>query len=132
VDYDVNNDIEYEYRLESVDFSNKHDAYPGYADVRPGRILPMIFDLRPNYPNPFRALTMIRYAIPVKTRVDLFVYNLQGRLIRKLVDAARLEPGFYKAVWNGKDDYGRTVASDRISIACNRPVCQVPRDDLSK
>ncbi len=111
VDYDVNNDIEYEYRLESVDFSNKHDAYPGYADVRPGRILPMIFDLRPNYPNPFRALTMIRYAIPVKTRVDLFVYNLQGRLIRKLVDAARLEPGFYKAVWNGKDDYGRTVAS---------------------
>ena len=111
VDYDVNNDIEYEYRLESVDFNDKHDAYPGYADVRPGRILPMIFDLRPNYPNPFRALTMIRYAVPVKTRVDLFVYNLQGRLIRKLVDASRLEPGFYKAVWNGKDDYGRTVAS---------------------
>jgi|WetSurMetagenome_2_1015567.scaffolds.fasta_scaffold00017_18 hypothetical protein len=111
VDYNVFNDVVYEYKLESVDYNNAREPFGKYAEARPGHILPRVFDLRPNYPNPFRTLTMIRFAVPVKTRVTLSVYNLQGRLVRRLVDAARLEPGSYKSVWDGRDDHGRSVAS---------------------
>jgi 5-hydroxyisourate hydrolase-like protein (transthyretin family) len=111
VDYNVHNDVVYEYRLESVDYNNAREPFGKYAEVRPGRIIPHVFDLRANYPNPFRSVTMIRYAIPVKTQVDLYVFNLQGRLVRRLVDGARLAPGSYKAQWDGKDDFGRAVAS---------------------
>jgi hypothetical protein len=111
MDYDVNNDVAYEYKLVSVDFNNVQSAYGKYAEARPSRILPSTFDLRPNYPNPFRTLTTIRYSIPIKTRVDISVYSLQGRLIRRILNAQKLEPGFYKAIWDGKDDFGRSVAS---------------------
>jgi hypothetical protein len=111
VDYDVNNDVVYEYKLVSVDFNNVPAAYGKYAEARPVRILPSIFDLKPNYPNPFRTLTTIRYSIPIKTRIDLSVYSLQGRLIRRIINAQKTDPGFYKAVWDGKDDLGRSVAS---------------------
>ncbi len=111
VDYNVNNGIVYEYKLESVDFNNVRQAFDRYAVVRPLHLVPQVFDLKPNYPNPFRTLTLIRYAVPVKTRVTLSVYDLQGRLVRRLVNEARPEPGFYKTVWDAKDDAGRTVAA---------------------
>jgi hypothetical protein len=111
MDYGVNNDVAYEYKLVSVDFNNVQSAYGKYAEARPARILPNMFDLRPNYPNPFRTITTIRYSIPIETRVDLCVYNLQGRLMRRIINAQKTDPGFYKAIWDGKDDFGRSVAS---------------------
>ena len=111
VDYNVNNGIVYEYKLESVDFNNVRQAFDKYAEVKPLHIIPHAFDLAPNYPNPFRTLTVIRYAVPVKTKVTLSVYDLQGRLVRRLVNEARPEPGFYKTLWDAKDDAGRTVAA---------------------
>jgi hypothetical protein len=111
MDYTVNNDVAYEYKLVSIDFNNVQNAYGKYAEARPARILPGMFDLKPNYPNPFRTLTTIRYSIPIKTRVDLSVYNIQGRLVRRIINDQKMDPGFYKALWDGKDDYGRSVAS---------------------
>jgi hypothetical protein len=37
--------------------------------------------LRGNYPNPFRSLTAIRYALAAPSEVTLEVYDLQGRLV---------------------------------------------------
>jgi hypothetical protein len=111
IDYRVYNDIEYEYSLEAVDFKQSRSLYKYYANVMPQRIFPRVFDLAGNYPNPFRLMTMIRFALPVKTKVDLSVYNLSGRLVRKLIDHENRDAGFYRAVWDGKDDRGRTIAS---------------------
>jgi hypothetical protein len=111
IDYKVYNDIRYEYKLEAVDFSNKRALYKDYAEVMPGRILPKEFELRGNFPNPFRTATMIRFALPMKTKVNLHVYNLEGRLVRQLLDHEKRDAGFYKVGWDGRDDHRRPVAS---------------------
>jgi hypothetical protein len=111
IDYHVYNDIRYEYSLEAVDFKQMRSLYKDFAEVTPKRIIPTVFDLGGNFPNPFKMTTMIRFALPVKTKVDLYVYNLAGRLVRKLLDHERRAEGFYRIGWDGKDDHSRTVAS---------------------
>jgi flagellar hook assembly protein FlgD len=65
-----------------------------------------------NYPNPFRQYTYIRFDLPVKTYVDLSVYNLQGRLVRRLMDGrSKMNPGFYRVMWDGRDQYGRRLSA---------------------
>jgi hypothetical protein len=111
IDFRVYNDIRYEYRIEAVDYKLMHSLYKDYAEVMPQRILPKIFELSGNFPNPFRAMTMIRFSLPIKTKVDLCVYNLEGRLVRKLLDNEKRDAGFYRVGWDGRDDHSRVVAS---------------------
>jgi len=71
------------------------------------------FALSQNYPNPFNPSTTIRYDIPVgKTSVpvQVFIYDIRGRLIEKLVDSEK-NPGRYQVHWNGRDGRGQSVAS---------------------
>ena len=49
--------------------------------------VPSDFALEANYPNPFSSLTRIRYALPQRAAVRLSVYDVQGRLVRLLVEA---------------------------------------------
>ncbi|MDI6840591.1 MAG: C25 family cysteine peptidase [bacterium] len=63
-----------------------------------------------NTPNPFAHLTSINYEVPVKSRVSLKVYDITGRLICTLVDRIH-KPGYYRAIWDGKDSSGRRVSS---------------------
>jgi hypothetical protein len=61
-------------------------------------------------PNPFNPRAEIRYDVPAPGRVDLAVFDLRGRLVRVLV-AEPLPAGHHAAVWDGRDDGGRTVAA---------------------
>lgn len=73
-------------------------------------LLPEEVALRPNYPNPFNAETIIEYALPKPTRVRLTIYNFRGQRIRNLVDAE--EPaGFKKVSWDGRDQSDRPAGS---------------------
>jgi hypothetical protein len=72
--------------------------------------VPTVNALRPNNPNPFGAATAISYAVATPARVRLAVYDVRGRRVRALVDAAA-SPGLYTAAWSGLDDAGRPVAS---------------------
>ena len=69
----------------------------------------MTFALEKNLPNPFNAQTLIRYAIPKPSPVKLTVYSSAGMLIRTL-QAGVNKPGYYQAIWNGKDEQGKPVA----------------------
>ena len=71
---------------------------------------PSSFELGANYPNPFNPETTIKYAIPSQAHVTLRIYNLQGQLVRALVDE-RKSPGYYRVVWNGSNDAGARVSS---------------------
>ena len=71
---------------------------------------PLVFRLSQNYPNPFNPATSIDYSITGKAIVELAVYDVSGRRVRTLVSERQL-PGFYTAVWDGRNDGGRPVAS---------------------
>ncbi len=72
--------------------------------------LPTATVLLPSYPNPFNPRTSLRYQLRIAAPVLLEIVALDGRTVRTLVDAKK-EPGYHEAVWNGRDDRGRGVAS---------------------
>ncbi|MDR3609211.1 MAG: S8 family serine peptidase [Ignavibacteriaceae bacterium] len=59
----------------------------------------LYYDLSNNYPNPFNPQTNINYTIPVKSHVEIKVYDVLGREVAKLVDAEQDE-GKYKINFN--------------------------------
>ena len=70
---------------------------------------PIVYWLRPNYPNPFNPETTIRYGVAKASRVRLSIYALTGQQIRMLVDGEH-SAGSYSVLWDGKDNAGRDVA----------------------
>jgi hypothetical protein len=84
----------------------------GIEENDPESQLPTSFSLSQNYPNPFNPSTEIRLAIPgeKEVHVSLTIYNLHGKLVRKLVDAVRV-PGIHRIHWDGKDARGLPVPS---------------------
>ena len=66
-----------------------------------------------NAPNPFNASTTISFLIPFRLAHEptrLSIYNLTGQLVRVL-QLETLQAGEYTLSWDGRDDYGREVAS---------------------
>jgi hypothetical protein len=61
-------------------------------------------------PNPFRAATVARLALPRGGALRVRVWDARGRLVRSLVDE-RADPGFRSVEWDGRDGRGRPVAS---------------------
>jgi hypothetical protein len=69
------------------------------------------FHLYQNRPNPFNPNTVIHYDVPVSGgRVTLQVYDVEGRLVRTLVDAYQ-SPGRKMATWYGRNDHGHNVST---------------------
>jgi hypothetical protein len=74
-------------------------------------VVPRVFGLGQNRPNPFNPTTDIDYDVPASGgRVSIRVYDLAGRLVRTLVDADQA-PGRKTVTWYGRDDRGRSVAT---------------------
>jgi hypothetical protein len=69
------------------------------------------FNLSQNYPNPFNPSTKIQFSVAQIEKVSLEVYDIQGRLIRTLVDHELYNPGNYEVTWDGFDSKGSRVAS---------------------
>ncbi len=59
-------------------------------------------------PNPFAGHVTVRYSLPTTARARLQVFDLSGRRVATLVDAA-LAPGEYQATWHARNDAGRPV-----------------------
>jgi hypothetical protein len=62
------------------------------------------------YPNPFNARTMIYFSAPANSRALLRIYDISGRLVKKLYDgSANIENS--GIIWDGRDEGGRPVVS---------------------
>ncbi|MCK4329060.1 PQQ-binding-like beta-propeller repeat protein [candidate division WOR-3 bacterium] len=72
--------------------------------------LPNTFALYENHPNPFSSETAIRYALPISTEAKLVIYDVSGRVVKVLVDS-EIDAGYYKAIWDGRDEGGKEVTS---------------------
>lgn len=71
---------------------------------------PGSYRLYQNYPNPFNPNSTIRYSLKDSGHTSLNVYDVQGRIVRTLVDDFR-ERGNHRVVWDGKDQWGKPVSS---------------------
>ncbi|MFC1535696.1 FlgD immunoglobulin-like domain containing protein [Candidatus Neomarinimicrobiota bacterium] len=73
-------------------------------------LIPEVYALHPNYPNPFNPSTTIRYDLPEAADISLVIYDMLGREVVRLAPG-RMEAGYHQMVWNGRTASGREVPS---------------------
>ncbi len=71
-------------------------------------LIPEVYALHQNHPNPFNPTTTLRFDLPEAGDVTILVYDLMGRAVARLVER-RMEPGYHAVVWSGLDEAGRQV-----------------------
>jgi len=90
--------------------ANRFDFTRQYVADVPDR-LPTGPVLHPCYPNPFNPTTTISYDLPSSATVTLAVYDVAGNVVRTLVNAETVGAGRHDAIWNGRDEAGRSAAA---------------------
>ncbi|MDZ7330959.1 MAG: T9SS type A sorting domain-containing protein [candidate division KSB1 bacterium] len=108
IDRNVQPSQTYYYKLADVDYSGNmrfHGPISVTVDAKPSG-----YSLSQNYPNPFNPETAINFSLKEAGKVTLKIYNLQGQLVRTLVDEEKLA-GSYSVMWNGTADNGAKLAS---------------------
>lgn len=82
--------------------------------------LPKTFAMNQNYPNPFNPKTVIEYALPKQSQVELRVYDILGMEVALLVN--QIQPaGYYSVDFDGVTlpsgvYFCRITASDYTSV----------------
>jgi len=107
-------DQETEIKLTDVDLrdsANKRlkSSFTSTGIVETRLLMPKVYALNQNYPNPFSYVTNISYQIPKDSKVLLQIYDLTGQLVCNLVNETQT-PGYYTVHWNGKDKIGNEIA----------------------
>jgi len=102
------------YKVSAVDI---HGNESDFALLRPDGVTgddtpkaPPASYLEQNRPNPFNPSTRIVFGLDRSALARLVIYDAAGRLVRVLADGV-LPAGRHEAVWDGRDDAGRQVAS---------------------
>lgn len=80
------------------------EPHPPAGRCRPLGAAPVLLSPQPN---PSRGSTAIGYALPAAARIDLGIYDLQGRLIRSLRTGCYAPAGEEQIAWDGCDRRGR-------------------------
>jgi microbial collagenase len=73
-------------------------------------LIPDKYALHQNYPNPFNPITMLRYDLPKDALVNITIYNIMGKDVRKLVSSQQ-SAGFNSIQWNATNNQGQPVAA---------------------
>ena len=81
------------FEVDSIDI-----AIVGIYDQGNNNHLPRSFGLFQNFPNPFNNGTVIKYSIPIATKVLIKIYDILGREITSLVNEEKLA-GTYEVNW---------------------------------
>jgi len=89
-------------------FSEERILDPTSAAESPGA--PDAIMLERGSPSPFHSSTLIRYAIPRATSVNLSIFDTSGRLVRVLEQGYR-EAGRQAVPWDGRNEFGQSLPS---------------------
>ncbi len=81
---------------------------PGHDDIVNG--VPERTALFANYPNPFNGATRIRFDLASPGHLRLSIYDLRGRLVRRLLDH-HIEAGRHQVGWDQRDGAGQRSSS---------------------
>lgn len=101
------------------DFTWTSSSNPSPGDVNPGQTYtletyqglsrPNSFTLSQNFPNPFNPSTTITFDLTEDTNVKISIYDMTGRLIRRLVNQP-MTIGKKVINWDGRDKDGNLVS----------------------
>ncbi|MDH3197364.1 MAG: right-handed parallel beta-helix repeat-containing protein [Candidatus Krumholzibacteria bacterium] len=101
----------YDYKVTAFDESGNESEASSPVLVTGAGAVPAAFALDQNVPNPFNPTTRIRYSLAAGgDRVTLRVFDVNGRLVRTLVDGVATA-GPNDVIWDGRDDAGSPAAS---------------------
>jgi hypothetical protein len=81
----------YFYRLKQVDLDGRFSYSRVLSAAVDGKYS---FSLEQNFPNPASGNTVIPYSVPVRAKVLISLFDVQGRVIKVLVNESK-EPGYY-------------------------------------
>jgi len=95
-----------EFGLETTERSAVFTIYTPASDAGS---LPAPATLAPPAPNPFNPRTALSFTLAEAGPARLAVYDLQGRLVRRLHDG-ELAAGAHVRTWDGRGDGGRRLA----------------------
>ena len=101
-------DAEYDVNASNGPFTLTIDATA--VGIHPEGLIPDVFILDANYPNPFNPVTTLVYGLPEASQVMLTIYDLKGRLVSTLVNSS-MEAGYHTAIWNGTNQQGQPVGA---------------------
>jgi flagellar hook assembly protein FlgD len=62
-------------------------------------------------PNPVSTTTRLTFALSTSTAVRLELYDLTGRLVRRIVDGVVFPAGPHALTWDGRTDAGTAARS---------------------
>jgi len=69
-------------------------------------------------PSLFKNSTVIRYNIPIETKVSLKVFDIQGRVCTELLNSIQ-KPGNYQMTWNRKSAQGKNLSAGIYFLELN-------------
>ncbi|MFO7524583.1 MAG: T9SS type A sorting domain-containing protein [Ignavibacteriaceae bacterium] len=90
---------EYSYRLKQLDYDGSF-SFSNEVDVQ--FITLSDFGIEQNYPNPFNPSTIIEYKLPVRSLIQIKVFDMLGKEIAVLVDEEKPE-GIHEVQFNGEE-----------------------------
>lgn len=97
----------YFYKVADVDYNGRITLHGPVAITV---FAPDIFAIEQNYPNPFNPSTQITFSLPRAGKASLVVFNLQGQVIRTLLEETCAE-GWHSITWDGMDNAGQPAPS---------------------
>lgn len=93
------------FRFGSGPVLNKEKLFNSKIEV------PKNYELNPVYPNPFNPETNIKFELFKEAKVNVWIYNSLGQLIKKLIDNKNLKRGKHQYNWNSLNLNGKKVPS---------------------
>ena len=70
-----------------------------------GNAIPETYAFHQNYPNPFNPVTTLRYDLPEDALVNITIYDMMGRVVKKLINDQQTA-GCRSLQWNATNDAG--------------------------
>jgi len=94
------NSGKYKYRLKQIDVNGNFQYFELNGDVEIS--LPGKFNMSQNYPNPFNPNTKIDFDLPYDCKVNILLYDINGREVKTLVNETKTA-GYHSVQFNASD-----------------------------
>lgn len=73
-------------------------------------VTPLVTALEEVFPNPFKKDTTIKYSVKETGNLSLEIYDVKGRLVRRLINS-KSASGTFSTIWNGTDESGNQLSN---------------------